>query len=165
MSHGWQREATDGPTGGWGLFSFSLFFCLFLWLSTYLPTYLSMYPSLSLSLLSLLSFSLSLSLSLSVCLSVYRSIDLSIDLSIYRSIDLSIYLSIMLACWNGVFVRKLHIRDLAVRYSMVRVQLCCSRSCWYVSVACLFETCIDVIWLSGIERERAAVLLTLMLAC
>ena len=157
MSHGWQREATDGPTGGWGLFSFSLFFCLFLWLSTYLPTYLSMCPSLSLSSLSSLSLCLSLSLSQSVCLSVYRSI----DLSIYRSI----YLSIMLACWNGVFVRKLHIRDLAVRYSMVRVQLCCSRSCWYVSVACLFETCIDVIWLSGIERERAAVLLTLMLAC
>ena len=57
MSHGWQSEATDGPTGGWGLFSFSLSFCLFLWLSTCLPTYPPMHPSISLSL--------------SVCLPIY----------------------------------------------------------------------------------------------
>ena len=58
MNHGWQSEATDGPTGGWGLLSFSLFLSLSLtiYLATYLPTYLSIY------------------LSLSVCLSVYLSI-------------------------------------------------------------------------------------------
>ena len=68
VSHGWQSEATDGPTGGWGLLSFSLF--LSLSLTVYLPAYLSIYVSIYLSI----SLSLSLSLSLSVCLSIYRSI-------------------------------------------------------------------------------------------
>ena len=72
VNHGWQSEATDGPKGGWGLLSFSLFlslslsFSLFLWLPTYLPTDrptdLSIYLSLSLSLSSL------------ICLSNYLSI-------------------------------------------------------------------------------------------
>ena len=39
MNQGWQGEATDGPKGGWGLLSFSLF--LSLSLTIYLPTYLS----------------------------------------------------------------------------------------------------------------------------
>ena len=75
MSHGWQSEATDGPTGGWGLFSFSLF--LSLSLSIYLPTYLPIYVSIYLS----------------IYLSIYPSIDPSIYPSIHPSIYLSIYLS------------------------------------------------------------------------
>ena len=67
VSHGWQSEATDGPTGGWGLLSFSLF--LSLSLTVYLPAYLSIYVSIYLSI--------SLSLSLSLCLSIYLSIYLS----------------------------------------------------------------------------------------
>ena len=46
LSHGWQSEATDGPTGRWGLLSFSLFLSLSFSFSDYLPTYL---PTLSLS--------------------------------------------------------------------------------------------------------------------
>ena len=50
VSHGCQSEATDGPTGDWGLLSFclslSLSLFLFLWLSTYLPTYLCIYLSI-----------------------------------------------------------------------------------------------------------------------
>ena len=83
-----QSEATDGPTGGWGLFSFSLFLSLSLTINlpTHLPTYLSMYPSLSLCL----------SIQPSIYLCVYPSIYLSIYLSISLSLSacLSIYLSI-----------------------------------------------------------------------
>ena len=42
VNHGWHSESTDGPKGGWGLLSFSLF----LWLPTYLPTNLSVYLSI-----------------------------------------------------------------------------------------------------------------------
>ena len=41
VNQGWQSEATDEPTGGWGLLSFSLFFSLSL--IFYLPTDLSIY--------------------------------------------------------------------------------------------------------------------------
>ena len=70
MNHGWQSEATDGPKGGWGLLSFSLF--LSLSLSVYLYIYLSIYHYLSLSL--------SFSLFLSVCLSIYLSASLKTKL-------------------------------------------------------------------------------------
>ena len=30
------------------------------------------------------------------------------------------------------------------------------RSCWHVSVACLLQTCIDVTWLSGIQRGECS---------
>ena len=91
MSHGWQSEATDGPTGGWGLLSFSLSFSLSL--PIYLPTYLPIYVSIYLSICLSVCLSIYLSVCLSVCLSFYLSISLS--LSIYRSIylsNLSIYL-------------------------------------------------------------------------
>ena len=77
-AHGWQSEATDGPKGGWGLLSFSLF--LSLSLAIYLPTYLSIYVS------------------------IYLSIDRSIDRSIYRSIDPSIYLPIYLSIHPSISV-------------------------------------------------------------
>ena len=63
MSHGWQSETTDGPTGGWG----PLFFSLFL-LPTYLPIYLCVY----------------LSIYLSVCLSLCLSVSLSIYLQAWK---------------------------------------------------------------------------------
>ena len=89
MNHGWQSESTDGPKGGWGLLSFSLF----LWLSTYLLTYLSIYLSIYLSL----SLSPNLSIYLSIYLSTYLSIYLSIYLSLSLSLCLSLYLSICLS--------------------------------------------------------------------
>ena len=61
VNHGWESKATDGPKGGWGLFSFSLF--LSLSLTIYLPTHLSIYASIYLSL----SLSLSLSCSAVWC--------------------------------------------------------------------------------------------------
>ena len=30
------------------------------------------------------------------------------------------------------------------------------RSCWHVSMACLLQTCIDVTWLSGIQRGECS---------
>ena len=129
MNHGWQSEDTDGPTGGWGLISFSLslfvslFVSLFLWLSIYLPIYLSTYLSTYLSVYLPIYLSTYLSIYLSIylpiCLStylpiylstylpIYLSIDLSIyrsfDLSIYRSIDLSIYRSICLSIYLSIY--------------------------------------------------------------
>ena len=74
MNHGWQSESTDGPKGGWGLLSFSLFHLI-----TYLPIYLS-------------------NVYLSIYLTIYRSIDLSIYLSLFHLITyLSIYLSLYLS--------------------------------------------------------------------
>ena len=89
MNHGWQSESTDGPTGGWGLFSFSLSFSFSDYLPTYPPIYLCVHLSLSLSL------SVYLSIYLSTCLSIFLSIYLSVCLSIYLSLSLclSIYLS------------------------------------------------------------------------
>ena len=72
VNHGWQSEAT-GPTGGWGLLSFSLS------PTTYLPTDLSMYLSTYLPIY------------LSICLSIYLPIYLSLCLSVDRSIYLSIW--------------------------------------------------------------------------
>ena len=119
-----RAKPTDGPTGGWGLLSFSLSFSLFLslsliiylptywsiYLSTYLSIYLSIYLStcllsyltsylsLYLSFVSSIHPSIHLSISLSIiCLlysSIFPSIHPSFHLSIYRSIYLSIYLSI-----------------------------------------------------------------------
>ena len=76
MNHGWQSEATDGPKGGWGLLSFSLFLSLSFSFSTYLPTHLSIYlsPLSSIYLSTYLPIYLSISLSVSVCLSIYLSI-------------------------------------------------------------------------------------------
>ena len=84
MNQGWQSEATDGPTGAWGLLSFSLFLSLarIAYLPTYLPIYLSVYlsnpiqsnPIQSNPILSYyLSIYLSISISLSIYLSIYRS--------------------------------------------------------------------------------------------
>ena len=97
MSHGWQSEATDGTTGGWGLFSFSHF--LSLSLTIYLPTYLSIYIYLSVCLSIYLPTYLSIYLIHPIYLSNYLSIFLSIYLilSIYLSIYLSTYLSIYLS--------------------------------------------------------------------
>ena len=113
MNHGWQSQSTDGPKGGWGLLSFSLFLSLFLslslsislsfspflWLSTYLPTYLSIYLSFYLSIYLSISLSLCLSVCLSVRPSVRRSVCLSVclSLSLSRSMDLSIDRSIYLS--------------------------------------------------------------------
>ena len=125
MSHGWQSEATDGTTGGWGLFSFSHFLSLSLtiylptylsisiYLSVYLSTYLSIYLSnpsnLSIYLTIYLSFYLSyliyLSISLSIYLSIYLSLSLSLSiyLSTHRSIYLSIYLSVDLSIYLFIY--------------------------------------------------------------
>ena len=108
MNHGWESEATDGPKGGWGLLSFSLFFSLSLtiYLPTYptlpyLPAYLPIHPSIYLSIKLSIYRSIYLSISLSICLS-----DLSIYLclSIYRSIYLSIYVSINLSIYLSLSV-------------------------------------------------------------
>ena len=121
VNHGWQSEATDGPTGGWGLLSFSLFlslslsFSLFLslsltiylptylpiYLSTYLSTYLPIYLSIFLSFY-LIYVSIYLSICLSIYLSIYVSIYLSIDLSIYLSTYLCIYLSTYLSIYRSI---------------------------------------------------------------
>ena len=87
MNHGWQSEATDGPKGGWGLLSFSLFLSLSLSFSLFLSLSLSFSLFLSLSLS--FSFFLSLSLSFSTYLPTYRPTDRPTYLSIYLSIYLS----------------------------------------------------------------------------
>ena len=120
MNHGWQSEDTDGPTGGWGLISFSLSFSLCfslcfslsltiylpIYLSTYLSTYLSVYLPIYLSTYLPIYLSIYLSICLSTYLSIYLStylpIYLSIYLSIYRSFDLSIYRSIDLSIYRSI---------------------------------------------------------------
>ena len=141
MTHGWQSEATDEPTGGWGLFSFSLF--LSLSLTIYLPNHLSIYVSIYLSIcLSIyLSIYLSICLSinrsiyLSVCLSVCLSIDRSIDRSIGLSIYLSIYLTIYLSTYLSIYLSYLSILsiDLSIDLSIylsfyISIYLCHSLS-------------------------------------
>ena len=101
MNQGWQREATDGLKGAWGLLSFSLSFSDYL--LTYQPIfYVSVYLSIFLSL----SFSLSsnyLSTYLSIYLSIYLSLSL-FHLSICLAVYLSDYLSIYLASYLSIYL-------------------------------------------------------------
>ena len=103
VNRGWQSEATDGPTGGWGLLSFSLSFSLSL--TIYLPTYLPVCLSVYFFIYLFTYLSIHPSIYLSISLSLYLSVCLSIDLSIYRSIYLSISLSLCLSVYLSVYLQ------------------------------------------------------------
>ena len=153
MNHGWQCESTDGPKGGWGLLSFSLFLSLSLTIN--LPTYRSIYVSLYLSIYLSTYLSIYLPIYLSTYLSIYLSLFhlithlssyLSIYLSTYRSIYLSIYLSLSL------FHLVTHLS------SYLSIYLCLSLS---LSVSVCLSACLSVclfIYLSIGKLENETIL-------
>ena len=99
MNHRWQSEGSDGPKGGWGLLSFSLFFSLFLSFSLFFSLFLSfsLFLFFSLSLFFSFSFFLFLFLSLSLPFSLFLSLSLSFSLFLSLSLSFSLFLSLSLS--------------------------------------------------------------------
>ena len=93
---------------------------------------------------SLLFLSLFLSLSLTIYLPTHLSIYVSISLSLSSLSSLSLCLSLSQSVCLSVC--------LSIYRSIYRsIDLSIYLSCWHVETACLLESCIYVIWLSGIQ--------------
>ena len=111
MTHGWQSESTDGPTGGWGcriihlpnclsIHPSILLFSLLIYLSVNLSISLSFHPSAYLSIR--LCSRPSIILFLSMCPSVYLSLYFSLSRSVKFSVSLCVLLSVHLSsCLSG----------------------------------------------------------------